>query len=136
MRRIRCAIVLMCAICSSAVAAKQMYLTDAIKNPSYLRSLTGLLKNAGKLPNWTRQVLKTSGDYVGTPVAYSTVDGIGYELFYACKPHDCADNAMELMFAPNGTKAWAAMVEDGSSVTYLGAPSPAQQAVLRQAFQK
>lgn len=135
MRGVHCALLLICATCSSAVAANQKYLTDAIKNPSYLRSLTGLLKNAGKLPSWTRQVLKTSGDYVGTPVAYSAVDGVRYELFYACKPHDCADNAMELMFAPNGTKAWAAMVKDGSSVSYLGSPSPAQQAVLKEAFQ-
>ena len=35
-----------------AAAANQVYLTDAIKNPSYLRSLTGLL-NAGSLPIWT-----------------------------------------------------------------------------------
>lgn len=136
MRRIHCAVLLICAACSSAAAANQTYLTDAIKNPSYLRSLTGLLKNAGKLPSWTQQVLKTKGDYVGTPVAYTTIGGTRYELFYACKAHDCADNAMELMFAPNGIKAWAAMVEDGKSVTYLGAPSDAQQAVLKQAFQK
>lgn len=136
MRRMYCTLLLVCTACSSAVATNQTYLSDAIKNPSYLRSLTGLLKNAGHLPSWTRQVLKTSGDYVGTPVAYSTIGGIRYELFYACKPHDCADNAMELMFAPNGAKAWAAMTEDGKSVTYLGSPSLAQQAVLKEAFQK
>lgn len=136
MRRMHCALLLVCTVCSSAVAAKQTYLTDAIENPSYLRSLTGLLNSASKLPSWTRQVLKTSGDYVGTPVAYSTIDGIRYELFYACKPHDCADNAMELMFAPHGAKAWAALTEDGKSVTYLGSPSLQQQAVLKEAFQK
>jgi hypothetical protein len=136
MRRIFCAFILMYAACSGAVAANQIYLTDAIKNPAYLRSLTSLLKNAGKLPSWTRQVLKTSGNYVGTPVAYSTVDGIRYELFYACKPHDCGNNGMELMFAPHGAKVWAAMVEDGKSVTYLGSPNAAQQAVLKEAFQK
>ena len=95
-----------------------------------------LLNNAARLPSWTRQVLKTSGDYVGTPVAYSSPDGIRYELFYACKAHDCADNAMELMFAPNGDRAWAALMEDGKSVTYLGSPSAAQQAALKKAFQK
>ena len=136
MRRINCVLLLVCTACSAAVAANQIYLTDAIKNPSYLRSLTGLLKNAGKLPSWTRQVLKTSGDYVGTPVAYSTIDGIRYELFYACKPHDCADNAMEVMFAPHGAKVWAAMVEDGKSAIYFGSPSAAQQVVLKEAFQK
>jgi Inhibitor of vertebrate lysozyme (Ivy) len=136
MRRIYCAFILASAAGSIAAAAPQTYLTDAIEKPAYLRSLTSLLKNAGTLPGWTRQVLKTSGDYVGTPVAYSTIDGIRYELFYACKPHDCADNAMELMFAPNGTRAWAAMTVDGKSVSYLGSPSAAQQAVLKEAFQK
>lgn len=136
MRQLYCALVLTCAVCSNAAAANQAYLTDAIKNPAYLRSLTSLLKNAGKLPSWTRQVLKTSGNYVGTPVAYSTVDGIRYELFYACKPHDCDNNGMELMFAPHGAKVWAAMVQDGKSVTYLGTPNAAQQAALKEAFQK
>lgn len=136
MRQLYCALVLTCAVCSNAAAANQAYLTDAIKNPAYLRSLTSLLKNAGKLPSWTRQVLKTSGNYVGTPVAYSTVDGIRYELFYACKPHDCDNNGMELMFAPHGAKVWAAMVQDGKSVTYLGTPNGAQQAALKEAFRK
>jgi hypothetical protein len=136
MRRLCCALILMCAACASAAAANQIYLTDAIKNPAYLRALTGLLKNAGKLPSWTRQVLKTSGDYVGTPVAYSTIGGIRYELFYACKAHDCGNNAMELMFAPHGAKVWAVVVQDGKSMTYLGSPSAAQQAALKEAFQK
>ena len=136
MRRLYCTLVLLCAACSSVTAANQIYLTDAIKNPAYLRSLTGLLKSAGKLPTWTRQVLKTSGNYVGTAVAYSTVAGTRYELFYACKPHDCGNNGMELMFAPHGVKVWAAIVVDGKSVTYLGSPDAAQQAALKEAFQK
>jgi hypothetical protein len=136
MRRIYLAVILTYAASLIAAAANQTYLTDAIKNPSYLRSLTSLLNNTARLPSWTRQVLKTSGDYVGTPVAYSNAAGIRYELFYACKAHDCADNAMELMFAPNGDRAWAALMEDGRSVTYLGSPSAAQQAALKKAFQK
>ncbi len=136
MRQTFWALIFAVAASTIAAAANQVYLTDAIKNPSYLRSLTGLLKNAGSLPIWTRQVLKTSGNYVGTPMAYSTVNGIRYEMFYACKAHDCADNAMELMFAPNGAKVWGAIVIDGKSVTYLGAPDAAQQAALKEALQK
>lgn len=136
MRRTFWALIFITAACTIAVAANPVYLTDAIKNPSYLRSLASLLNNAGKLPTWTRQVLKTSGNYVGTPVAYSTVNGIRYELFFVCKAHDCADNAMELMFAPKGAKAWGALVIDGKSASYLGAPDAAQQAALKQAFQK
>src|SRR5579863_4063226 len=132
MRQFYRALVLLCAACSGAAAANQTYLTDAIKNPAYLRSLTNLLKSAGKLPRWTGQVLKTSGNYVGTPVAYLTIDGVRYEVFYACKAHDCGNNAMELMYAPHGAQVWAAMVVDGKSVTYLGSPSAAQQAALKE----
>jgi Inhibitor of vertebrate lysozyme (Ivy) len=135
MRQMYRALVLLCMATTGAAAANQTYLTDAIKNPAYLRSLTNLLKSAGKLPSWTGQVLKTSGNYVGTPVAYLTIDGIRYEVFYACKAHDCGNNAMELMFAPLGAQVWAAMVVDGKSVTYLGSPSAAQQAALKEAFQ-
>jgi len=136
MRQTFWALIFAVAASTIAAAANQIYLTDAIKNPSYLRSLTGLLKNADKLPIWSRQVLNTSGNYVGTPGAYSTVDGIRYELFYACKAHDCADNAMELMFAPQGAKVWGAIVIDGKSVAYLGAPDAAQRAALKEALQR
>jgi hypothetical protein len=123
-----------CAACSVAMATDDTYLTNAIKNPSYSRALTNLLKSSRNLPTWTKQVLKTSGDYVGNPVIYSTVDGTRYELFNTCKAHDCADNQLEVMFAPDGTRAWGASTENGKSIAYLGAPSPAQQSALRAAL--
>jgi hypothetical protein len=91
--------------CSIAVAAGETYLTDAIQNPSYARALTSLLRHSRNLPNWTKQLLKTSGDYVGTPVSYLTIDGTRYELFGTCKPHECDNNRLEVMFSPNGTQA-------------------------------
>ena len=44
MRQIYLAVILTYAASSIAAAANQTYLTDAIKNPSYLRSLTSLLE--------------------------------------------------------------------------------------------
>lgn len=136
MRPLCWALIFICTACSIAAAANDIYLTDAIKNPFYLRALTSLLENSGQLPGWTRQVLKTSGDYVGTPVAYSTVDATRYELFFTCKAHDCADNALEVMFAPNGAQAWGALIENGKPISYLGAPSPAQQSALAAALRQ
>jgi hypothetical protein len=122
------------AACSIAAAA-DTYLGDAIKTPSYSRALTNLLKGSGKLPNWTRQVLSTRGDYVGSTVDYVSVEGTRYELYNACKAYDCGDNALEVMFAPNGVRAWGALKVNGGSISYLGAPSPAQQSVLKGALQ-
>jgi hypothetical protein len=123
-----------CAACSIAAAA-DTYLGDAIKTPSYSRAVTNLLKGSGSLPSSTRQVLSTRGDYVGSTVDHVTVEGIRYELYHACKPHDCGDNALEVMFAPNGAQAWGALKENGNSISYLGAPSPAQQSALKGALQ-
>jgi hypothetical protein len=124
------------AIASGSIAiAAGTYLTDAIKQPAYLRALTKLLNASPRLPPWTRQVLKTSGDYVGVPVAYATIGGTKYELFNTCKPHDCGDNQLEIMFSSGGAQAWGAVRVDGGPVSYLGAPSPAQQAALKAPLQ-
>ncbi len=136
MSRFCWAFILVCTACSAAAAANDIYLTDAIKNPSYLRALTSLLKNAHNLPSWTKQILKTSGNYVGDPVTYSTIDGARYELFSSCKPHDCANDQLEIMFAPGGAKAWGAYLQNGKTISYLGAPAPAQQESLKAALQQ
>jgi len=108
MRRLCLGFMLACTACSIAAAADDIYLTDAIKNPSYSRALTKLLKRSRGLPVWTKQVLKTTGDYVGTPVSYLTIDGTRYELFGTCKTHDCADNRLEVMSPPTECKPGAA----------------------------
>ena len=130
MRQLWWVFIVMSTAASLALAANDIYLTDVIKNPSYLRALTQLLKSAHNLPNWTKQVLKTSGNYVGTPATYSTIGGTRYELFHTCKPHDCSDSRLEVMFSPRGARAWGAFLESGRPIAYLGAPSPAQRAAL------
>ena len=136
MRALLRALLIACATVSvAAAAASDVYLADAIKSPAYAQALAKLLKSGGRLPEWTNELTNRRGNYVGTPVAYVTVAGTRYELFNACKAHDCGDNRIEVMFAPNGTQAWGAILIDGKTVTFLGAPSPAQQDALKKAVQ-
>lgn len=135
MRPLYLAFMSLCAACSIAVAAGDTYLTDVIKNPSYSRALTNLLKNSLNLPSWTKQVFNPLGHYVGSPAIYATVDGTKYELFFTCKPHDCSDDKLEVMFSPNAAQAWGAIVVNGKPIAYLGAPSPAQQSALKAALE-
>jgi hypothetical protein len=122
-------------VCSSVLASNDVYLTAAIKKPAYARSLSNLFKGSRHLPAWTKQALKASGDYVGDPMTNSTIDGVRYELFTTCKPHDCSDSRFEVMFAQNGVQVWAAYAETGKPMVFLGTPSAAQQAALRSALQ-
>jgi hypothetical protein len=134
-RSLRWAIILACAACTLPAAAADPYLFDAIKKPAYARALTSLLQGAPGLPTWTRNLLNPRGDYVGSPVDYVTVGGTKYELFNACKAHECDSSRVEVMFAPNGARAWVGVYEAGKPITWLGAPSPAQQDAMKGALQ-
>jgi hypothetical protein len=135
MLQLRWGLVMMCLACSPAAAA-DTYLFDAIKNPSYARALASLLEHAGNLPSWIRETRKTKGNYVASPGAPAAINGSTYEVFFACKPHDCPDSQLAIMFAPNGVQAWGALLEEDKPISYLGAPSEAQQAALKENLQR
>ena len=135
MRGLRCAIIAASLAGTLPAAAAEPYLFDVIKKPAYARALTSLLQGARGLPEWTRSLTAARGDYVGVPAEYVTIGGTRYELFNACKPHDCADSRVEVMFAPNGAQAWAGVYETGKPIVWLGAPSPAQQKAMERPLQ-
>lgn len=63
---------------------------------------------------------------------HETIDGTVYELFDVF-PKGYRSNPLVLivMFAPDGTQAWGALLHEGA-LSYLGAPSAAQQWALRE----
>nr|WP_306666288.1 Ivy family c-type lysozyme inhibitor [Bradyrhizobium campsiandrae] len=122
-------LVAMLAASPSAVAIG--YLSGVLQKPAYVQALTVLLDKA---PSWTREVLKRNGAYVSSPRFTHEIDGTKYELFDICvRVTKCIDTSIVLMFAPDGTQAWAGLREKGV-VSYVGAPSEAQQAVLKRAL--
>ena len=135
MRKLRWAIILASTVCALPAAAADPYLFDVIKKPAYARALTSLLQGASGLPGWTRNLVNPRGDYVGSPVHHVTIAGTRYELFNACKAHECDSSRVEVMFAPNGTQAWAGVYEAGKPITWLGAPGSAQQEAMKGALQ-
>jgi Inhibitor of vertebrate lysozyme (Ivy) len=50
-----------------------------------------------------------------------------------CKPHDCADNMLYVLFAPNGEKAFAKLVEAGKAPRLFGNPDASVIAALKDA---
>jgi inhibitor of lysozyme (Ivy) len=120
------------AVRSPAMAAEP-YMFDVIKKPAYARALKSLLDAAGNLPSWTHEAVKAKGNIVESPAIHATIDGITYDVFSNCQPHNCDSSQLAVMFAPNGTQAWGALDQEGT-VSYLGAPSNAQQVVLKEAL--
>lgn len=134
MQRLRWAMVMTC-MASTPAAATEPYLFDIMKKPAYARALTSLFDGSGKLPDWTREMRKPVGsNYVASPRTRAAAEGTTYEIFHTCKPHDCHDNQMVVMFAPNGARAWGALQEAGKPTSYFGSPGDAQQATMKAAF--
>jgi inhibitor of lysozyme (Ivy) len=107
-------------------------LSDVLKKPDYARALKNLFDQSGNLPSWTQEALKPKGYIAENVVRHANADRTTYEILTECMPHDkCEDTALVLMFAPKGTQAWGALFQ-GGTISYLGAPSDAQQAVLKE----
>ncbi len=113
-------------------AEDDVYLFDALARANYRAAYTGLIKKA-MVPDWVRDVLRT-GDGVATPHTAVSLKGKDYRLDHVCKVNDCEGNAMAVLFAPHGQKAWAAFTDKNGAPTYLGAPSPDIQNVLATAL--
>ncbi len=106
-------------------------LSDVIKKPTYAQAMKSLLDRAGTLPPWTPKVSKGTDWYVESPVTHVVIEGTTYDIFWTCESQNCSVSQLSIMFAPNGTQAWGALFHEGT-ISYLGAPSPAQQWALRE----
>lgn len=122
-------------LCAPPRAAESAapYLFDAMKRPSYREAWLALLRGKTKLPAWLGQIAGR-GDFVGTPGTSAAIGGVSFELYHACKAHDCAGNEIEVMFAPGGAQVWAALIDHNEPIRYLARPNAAQAKALASAF--
>ena len=112
-------------------AGEGEYLSDTLKKPAYRRAMAAMLRGERGLPAWVAWMTR-DGSHVDTPATMREVNGTTYQLNHACKPHDCGDNQMEVMFAPGGRQAWAVLVVAGKPARFFGAPDQAQGKALSQ----
>lgn len=52
------------------------------------------------------------------------IAGQRYTVYAVCKPHDCADNNMVFLYAPEAGRGYALLFEGGRRASLLGAPPP------------
>lgn len=117
----------------SALAAKDVYLFELLKQAPYRAAWTEMLKGEA-VPGWVASYAKTFNG-PASPVTAVTVGGESDTLAWVCKTHDCRDNQLHVLFAPGGSRAWALLSED-SQQRFLGHPTESVQAVLKQAMQQ
>ena len=116
-------------ICAFAAdAPKGPYLAELMKQPAHRAAWYGML--AGEtLPPWIDDFANTL-DGPPTPSIAVQANDETYTLAFTCKPNECGDNQLFVLFSPGGAKAWGLLVAGGER-KWLGAPDRAiQQAIL------
>ena len=120
-------------IADNAAAQDGPYLFDVLLKPSYLAGWRKLMKDVQPTPDWLERFVKNF-DGVAGPMKPATIDGRNFELFFVCKPHECATRKFEVMFEAASKRAYGALGGDGAPPAFYGAPTPEMQDVLIKAL--
>jgi hypothetical protein len=120
-------------IAGGAAAAEESYLFDVLPKPAYRMAWEKLMKEVQPTPDWLAQFSRNYDGVTG-PMKTATIEGKPFELYFVCKPHDCAAKRFEIMFDPTSKRAYGALGGDGAPPFFYGDPTPAMQEALVAAF--
>ena len=115
-----------------ASAAEAPSLFDLLKQTAYRRRLGRDVSGQQPAP-WIVTFAKT-GNGVTSPSTPVTVEGEYDVLAWVCKPHDCGDNQLFVIFAPDARQAWA-LAAEGERQRWYGDPDEAVRDALGKAVQ-
>ena len=118
---------------NAAWAQQAPYMFDVLQKPAYRTSWEKLIKAVQPTPDWLAQFSRNF-DGVSGPMVSSTIDGKAYEMYFVCKPQDCASRKFEVLFEVTSKRAFGALGGGGAPPEFYGAPDPALQDALTKAL--
>jgi len=85
-------------------------------------------------PAWVQ-----TGQGTSSPVSSITIAGKPYTVGHICKPHDCGNHQMDVIFTARGTQSWALLSDRDQDnrpyrQTFLGTPDDTIANALKQSF--
>ena len=104
------------------------YLPDLMEQSAYSAAWKGMLAGE-RAPLWVKKFGETL-NATSAPSKSVVVGGEPYTLGWICKPHDCGDNQVYVLFAPGARQAWGLLISAGDKRSWLGRPDPAIQAAI------
>ena len=106
----------------------QVFIFDVLHRPDYRAGYEKMLRGARDLPDWMAspdEMLHSTANAVEL-FHMGTKD---YEVYTACKPHDCELNRTIVLFTDFGETAKAALTRDGRK-RFLGHPDRLETKLL------
>lgn len=94
-------------------------LVELMIRPNYLTAYKAMI-GVTAVPPWVVDFAKTL-DGPPVPSADLLAGGTIYTLGVTCKPNECADHQLFVLFTGDGSRAWGLLLE-GTEQTWLGDP--------------
>ncbi|MBM3544876.1 MAG: hypothetical protein FJX44_10325 [Alphaproteobacteria bacterium] len=105
-------------------------LADLMKLPSYRGAWEAMLRGeTAPVPDWITGYVATL-DSPPIPSFDVMVGSQAYTMAFTCKPNECENNQLFVLFAPEGRHAWALLLLAGAAPRWLGNPDD----VIKQAI--
>ena len=119
-----------CMMLIAAGASAEQYLPELASKTPYKKAYAEMLS----FPGWVSKAQGTA-----SPVERVSVEGKSFTVGHMCKPHDCADNQLSVVFNADGTKSWGLLATrsaDGKAFNkqVLGNPDKVVEGLLNKSF--
>jgi inhibitor of lysozyme (Ivy) len=127
------AFLISCLAAGVACAQDGPFLFDVLLKPAYRAGWEKLMKDVQPTPDWLMEFSRSFNGVAG-PMKPATIDGKAYELYFVCKPHDCAAKKFEVLFEAATKRAYGALGGANDPPAFYGSPTPAMQEALAKAL--
>ncbi|MGV1013901.1 MAG: Ivy family c-type lysozyme inhibitor [Methyloceanibacter sp.] len=97
-------------------------LSELMKLPTYRGAWEAMLREETlPVPDWVASYVATL-DSPPIPSFGVPVGSQAYTMAFNCKPNDCENHQLFVLFAPEGRHAWALLLTAGGEPRWLGNP--------------
>lgn len=112
-------------------APKGPPLSDLMKLQAYREAWEAMLREETlPLPDWVASFVATL-DSPPIPSFGVPVGSQPYTMAFTCKPNDCENHQLFVLFAPDGRHAWALLLTAGGDPRWLGNPDDDIKGAIR-----
>lgn len=115
---------------AACAAEPDPYIFDVLALQPYKGNFARLVKPK-TIPDWVKAIAVQGAGTAG-PMKTVDVGGTPYRLDRVCKVDACTGNTLDVLWAPRGSRVWAALVEDGKPAVMLGDPKGPQAKALTE----
>ena len=121
-------------LAQDATGATGPVLGELLKKPAYFNAWETMLQGE-QTPDWLKDYTQTLNG-PPTPSIPVVIDHQTYSLAFTCKPNECEQFLLFVLFAPDGSKAWALEGSPLTGVNWFGEPDDRIRAAITAALQK